>query len=37
MQTVRTQVHQLQVATPLFDFINSQVLPDVGVNQEAFW
>ena len=37
MQTVRTQVHQLQVATPLFDFINSQVLPDVGVNEEAFW
>ncbi len=37
MQTARTQVHQLQVATPLFDFINSQVLPDVGVDQEAFW
>ena len=37
MQTARTQAHQLQVATPLFDFINSQVLPDVGVDQEAFW
>ena len=37
MQTARTQVHQLQVATPLYDFVNSQVLPDIGVNQDAFW
>ena len=36
MQTARTQVHQLQVATPLYDFVNSQVLPDIGVNQDAF-
>ena len=37
MQTARTQVHQLQVATPLYDFVNSQVLPDIGVNQDTFW
>ena len=35
--TARTQVHGLQVATELFDFINNQVLPGTGVTSEAFW
>ncbi|HRN75837.1 malate synthase G [Ottowia sp.] len=35
--STRTNVHDLQVATELYDFINQEVLPDVGVAQEAFW
>ena len=35
--TPRTQIHGLQVATELADFINQQVLPGTGVSQEAFW
>ena len=35
--TARTQVHGLQVATELFDFINNQVLPGTGVSGDAFW
>lgn len=35
--TDRTQVHGLQVATELYNFVNTQVLPGTGVNQEAFW
>nr|WP_315228002.1 malate synthase G [uncultured Limnohabitans sp.] len=35
--TPRTQIHSLQVATQLQDFINTQVLPDTGVSQEQFW
>jgi malate synthase len=35
--TARTTVHGLQVATPLFDFIETQVLPGTGVNAAAFW
>jgi len=35
--TSRTAIHSLQVATQLQDFINIQVLPDTGVNQEQFW
>ena len=35
--TARTQVHGLQVATELFDFINNQVLPGTGVGSDAFW
>ncbi|PQA83671.1 malate synthase G [Limnohabitans sp. TS-CS-82] len=35
--TPRTQIHSLQVATQLQDFINTQVLPDTGVSQEKFW
>ncbi len=35
--TARTQVHGLQVATELYDFIQTQVLPGTGVSSEAFW
>jgi malate synthase len=35
--TARTQVHGLQVATELFNFIEQQVLPGTGVNSTAFW
>jgi malate synthase len=35
--TARTPVHGLQVATELYDFIQSQVLPGTGVSSEAFW
>ncbi len=35
--TARTQIHGLQVATELADFINTQVLPGTGVDQAAFW
>ncbi len=35
--TPRTQIHSLQVATQLQEFINTQVLPDTGVSQEKFW
>ncbi len=35
--TARTQVHGLQVATELFDFIQTQVLPGTGVTSDAFW
>ena len=36
-QTPRTEVHGLQVATELYDFINSQALPGTGVDAEAYW
>ncbi|MDL5035944.1 malate synthase G [Comamonas resistens] len=35
--TDRTQVHGLQVATELYNFVNTQVLPGTGVDQEAYW
>ena len=35
--TARTHIHGLQVATELFDFINTQVLPDTGVSSASFW
>ncbi|MDD0812422.1 malate synthase G [Curvibacter sp. RS43] len=35
--TARTQVHGLQVATSLYNFVNDQVLPGTGVAQAAFW
>ena len=35
--TARTAIHDLKVATELYDFINQEVLPDVGVDQAAFW
>ena len=34
---MRTPVHSLQVATPLHQFINEQVLPGTGVDTAAFW
>lgn len=33
----RTQSGTLQVATPLFDFINNEVLPGTGVEPDRFW
>jgi len=35
--TTRTPVHRLQVADPLLDFIDRQVLPGTGVDRAAFW
>ena len=35
--TARTSVHGLQVATPLFRFIEDSVLPGTGVSSETFW
>ena len=35
--TQRTQVRSLQVATNLYKFIETQVLPNTGVNSEKFW
>ena len=35
--TARTTIHGLQVATNLYDFIETKVLPGIGVNSAAFW
>lgn len=35
--TPRTQVHSLQVATNLYKFIETKVLPDTGVSSDKFW
>jgi malate synthase len=35
--TARTKAHNLQVATSLYDFIEQQVLPAVGVKSDKFW
>jgi malate synthase len=35
--TARTTLHRLQVATPLAQFIDRQVLPGTGISPEAFW
>ncbi|WP_291750739.1 malate synthase G, partial [Limnobacter sp. UBA3510] len=35
--TERTTVHGLQVATPLYNFINNEVLPGTGIDQAAYW
>lgn len=35
--TARTQVHGLQVATELYDFIQNEVLPGTGITSEVFW
>lgn len=35
--TARTSCHRLQVATPLYDFIEQQVLPGSGVASAEFW
>ncbi|HSQ72598.1 MAG TPA: malate synthase G [Rubrivivax sp.] len=34
---MRTPVHSLQVATPLYRFIESEVLPGTGVDSAPFW
>ncbi len=35
--TARTTIYQLQVAKPLLNFINDQMLPATGVDQDKFW
>ncbi len=35
--TDRIAIHGLHVATPLYRFIEDQVLPAVGVKSKAFW
>ena len=35
--TERTKIHGLQVATQLYNFVNQDVLPGTGVDQETFW
>ena len=35
--TSRTTAHDLQVATPLYDFVNTEVLPDLGIAPDVFW
>jgi len=35
--TSRTQIHKLHVATPLKQFIESEVLPGTGLEAAAFW
>jgi len=35
--TPRTQAHNLQVATVLYEFIEQKVLPGTGVTSDAFW
>ena len=35
--TIRTTAHGLQVANPLYSFINDQVLPGTGVGADTFW
>ena len=37
MSTARTACHRLQVATSLYQFIEEQVLPGIGVKSTAFW
>jgi len=34
---MRTTVHGLQVADPLYRFVNDEVLPGTGIDREAFW
>jgi len=35
--SARTQCHRLQVATPLYQFIEEKVLPGTGIASAAFW
>ena len=35
--TARTPAHRLQVATPLYRFIEDEVLPGTGIEAAAFW
>ncbi len=35
--TPRTLAHRLQVATPLYQFVNEQVLPGTGIDSAKFW
>ncbi|TDP73191.1 malate synthase [Roseateles toxinivorans] len=37
MTTARTTRHRLQIATPLYRFIEDEVLPGTGVDPAAFW
>jgi len=35
--TQRIQIHGLHVATPMYQFIEEQVLPAVGIKSSEFW
>ena len=35
--SARTTAHNLQVDNRLYDFVNNEVLPDLGMDQAAFW
>ena len=35
--TERTKAHDLQVANELYEFVNQEVLPEVGLKPDAFW
>ncbi|MBV8501023.1 MAG: malate synthase G [Paucibacter sp.] len=35
--TARIRLHRLQIATPLYRFIEDQVLPGTGIDSAAFW
>ena len=35
--SARTTAHNLQVDNRLYDFVNSEVLPDLGMDPAAFW
>jgi malate synthase len=35
--TARNQIHRLQVATPLYQFIENEVLPGTGIDNARFW
>ena len=35
--TERTQAHDLQVANELYEFVNQEVLPEVGLKPDVFW
>ena len=35
--TERTPIHDLQVANELYEFVNQEVLPEVGLAPKAFW
>ncbi|MBT9499946.1 MAG: malate synthase G [Burkholderiaceae bacterium] len=37
MSTARTTRHRLQIATPLYRFIEDEVLPGTGVDPASFW
>jgi len=37
MTTARTTRHRLQIATPLYRFLEDEVLPGTGVDPAAFW
>jgi malate synthase len=37
MTNERVRIGDLQITKILFDFVNQEVLPDININQDAFW